>query len=152
MTSEEGILGLSVLEFSRFSLLSPPFFTNVRMTTLDKPHRKLEVWQRSITLTTKIYTLTGRFPPEERYGLSSQMRRAAVSIPSNLAEGAARETKEFARFILIAIGSVSELDTQLEIARRLGYVSTPLYQSLDNEITQIDRMLIALRKAILKRL
>jgi four helix bundle protein len=119
---------------------------------LDKPHRKLEVWQRGVALTTQIYTLTGRFPPEERYGLSSQMRRAAVSIPSNLAEGAARGTKEFAQFILIAIGSVSELDTQLEIAFRLGYVSNPLYQSLNDEMTQIDRMLIALRKSIIKRL
>ncbi|WP_416675033.1 four helix bundle protein [Egbenema bharatensis] len=119
---------------------------------MDKPHRKLAVWQRSIALTTQIYDLTGEFPPEERYGLSSQMRRAAVSIPSNLAEGAAKETREFARFILIAISSVSELDTQLEIALRLGYLSSSLHQTLDDEITQIDRMLIALRKSILKRL
>ena len=78
------------------------------------------------------------------------MRRAAVSIPSNLAEGAARGTTEFIQFVRIAIGSASELDTHLEIAHRLGYLSDKAYHHFDHELTQIDRMLIGLRKSLLK--
>ena len=78
---------------------------------MEKPHKKLEVWQRSVDFATEIYKVTGQFPNEERYGLISQMRRASISIPSNLAEGAARGTNEFIQFVRIAIGSASELDT-----------------------------------------
>ncbi|WP_136805322.1 four helix bundle protein [Desulfosediminicola flagellatus] len=87
-------------------------------------HHNLLVWQEGINLVTTIYRLTSAFPPEEKYGLVSQMRRAAVSIPSNIAEGAARTTqKEFSHFLSIARGSLSELETQLIICRKLEYVS-----------------------------
>jgi four helix bundle protein len=118
---------------------------------VDKPHRQLEVWRLAVELTTEIYRITGRFPAEEKFGLVSQMRRSAVSIPSNLAEGAARGRTEFAQFIRIAIGSTSELDTQLEIARRLEYLDPATFQKLDQQLAKIDRMLIGLRKSLLPK-
>jgi four helix bundle protein len=79
---------------------------------MPKPHHKLHVWNRSLAFVTQIYRVTATFPQEERYGLIGQMRRAAVSIPSNIAEGAARNThKEFVNFLHIAQGSVAELET-----------------------------------------
>lgn len=82
-----------------------------------KIHRSLEVWQRSINFAERVYGLTASFPKNEDYGLTSQLRRAAISIPSNIAEGAARQTKkEFIQFLYMAAGSASEVDTQLEIA------------------------------------
>ncbi|WP_296892131.1 four helix bundle protein [Thiobacillus sp.] len=88
----------------------------------SKPHEQLEAWRKSMELVEEIYRMTSNFPAQEQYGLVSQMRRAAVSIPSNLAEGAARDgNREFARFLSIARGSLSELDTQCQIAMRLGY-------------------------------
>jgi four helix bundle protein len=118
---------------------------------VDKPHKKLEVWQRSVDFAIEIYRVTGQFPADERYGLVSQMRRAAVSISSNLAEGAARGTNEFIQFVRIAIGSASELDTQLEICHRLNYLAADTYQRLDDRLTQIDRMLNGLRKSLKDR-
>ena len=118
---------------------------------MEKPHRRLEVWQKSIDFATEIYQVTSRFPADERFGLVSQMRRASVSIPSNLSEGAARGTVEFAQFVRIAIGSASELDTQLEICHRLDYLSAELHTELDEQLATIDRMLIGLRKALLQK-
>ena len=90
---------------------------------VGKPHEQLEAWKLSKQLAKAVYALTTGFPTEERYGLSQQMRRAAVSIPSNLAEGAARASaKERAHFISIARGSQSELDTQLQLAAMLGWL------------------------------
>lgn len=87
-------------------------------------HRGLEVWKLSIELTVRLYECTDQFPGRERFGLSAQMRRAAVSIASNIAEGAGRGSRlEFARFLHFARGSVAELDTQMTIASRLGYMS-----------------------------
>lgn len=84
-------------------------------------HRELDVWQTSMDLAILIYSLTKRLPDTEKFGLAVQMRRAAVSIPSNIAEGAARGTSpEFARYLYIARGSAAELETQLELVRRLG--------------------------------
>jgi four helix bundle protein len=89
-----------------------------------KTHKDLEIWKDGIKLVTKIYKLTKDFPKEELYGLTSQMRRAAVSYPSNLAEGAARESiTEYIRYIYISLGSLSELETQLIISRNLGFLS-----------------------------
>jgi four helix bundle protein len=86
-------------------------------------HKKLDAWKISIELVKEIYRLTASFPKEEMYGLVSQMRRAAVSVPSNLAEGAARKNnREFVQFLYIALGSLSELDTQIHIAMELGYL------------------------------
>ena len=90
---------------------------------MKKAHQRLEAWQQSMKLVTHIYKATATFPREELYGLTSQMRRAAVSIPSNIAEGAARETTpEFLRFLYIARGSLAELETQTLIARDLSYL------------------------------
>lgn len=102
-----------------------------------KGHRDLLVWQESMALVTLIYQCTASFPKEEVFGLTSQMRRAAVSIPSNIAEGAARNGKrEFIQFLGIARGSLSELETQILISRDLGYLSSPAL-----EITEkIDRL------------
>ena len=103
-------------------------------------HKKLKVWQESMHLVKTVYQLTKRFPQEELYGLTHQMRRAAVSIPSNLAEGAARESKkEYAYFINIARGSLSELDTQVKIAQMLDYVED--ITDLDEQINQVGRLL-----------
>jgi len=89
-----------------------------------KTHKDLEIWKDGIKLVTRIYKLTKNFPNEELYGLTSQMRRAAVSYPSNIAEGAARESiTEYIRYIYISLGSLSELETQLIISRNLGFSS-----------------------------
>lgn len=89
---------------------------------MGKPHEQLDAWKFAMQLAKAVYELTGDFPAEERYGLSQQMRRAAVSIPSNIAEGAGRNgVKEYLHFIGIARGSLSELDTQLQLSVMLGY-------------------------------
>ena len=88
-----------------------------------KDHKELDAWKLSVDLVTDIYELTKTFPRDEMYGLTNQMRRSAVSIPSNISEGAARNTtKEFVQFLFIALGSASELETQLVIARKLNFV------------------------------
>jgi four helix bundle protein len=89
---------------------------------MEKPHEQLDAWKFAMQLVKAVYELTGEFPAEERYGLSQQMRRAAVSIPSNLAEGAGRNgAKEYLHFIGIARGSLAELDTQLQLAVMLDF-------------------------------
>ncbi len=114
-----------------------------------RPHRKLEVWQRSMGLVKTIYELTGEFPKEEIYGLSSQMQRSAVSIPSNIAEGAARKSKvEFLQFLSIAQGSLSELDTQLEVAYMLGYIDEEKRKGTLAEITSIFKLLSGLIRSV----
>ncbi|MEP7214109.1 MAG: four helix bundle protein [Acidobacteriota bacterium] len=91
---------------------------------MEKPHKRLVAWQKCMDLVVLIYKITGRFPKEETYGLTSQMRRASVSAPSNIAEGAADRSKDqFRNFLRTAIGSLNELNTQLEIAFRIGYIS-----------------------------
>ena len=87
-----------------------------------RKHQELQAWQESMQLAEAVYALTAGFPSDERFGLVGQMRRAAVSVPSNIAEGAARSgTKEFLHFLSIARGSLSELDTQVILARKLGF-------------------------------
>ena len=89
-----------------------------------RSHKDLKVWQESISLVEDIYQLTSKFPKEELFGLTSQMRRASISVPSNIAEGAGRNGRsEFTRFLYIALGSLSELETQLEIAIRLKFIN-----------------------------
>ena len=112
---------------------------------MEKPHRKLDVWQMAMDLVTHIYRATESFPREEKYSLTDQMRRAAVSIPSNIAEGAARQTKkEFVNYLHMAQGSLSELDTQLEVARRLQFLGENDWGRLDTVIQRIDKMLTGL--------
>ena len=119
---------------------------------MNKPHKKLNLWSDAVDLAQQIYKITERFPSNEQFGLTSQVRRAAVSIPSNLAEGVARQTKkEFLNFLHIAKGSLSELDTQLEIARRLEYLDQARWEALDERLEQIDRMLRGLVHSLRRR-
>ena len=112
---------------------------------MDKPHKKLDVWKVSMQLSRTIYRLTAGFPSEQRFGLTSPMRRAAVSVPSNLAEGAARTSNnEFRNFLSIARGSLSELDTQLDLSEQLGFITEQSRSELDRLMTRIDKMLYAL--------
>ncbi len=111
-------------------------------------HRDLEVWQKTMDLVLQVYEVSQAFPNEERYGLASQMRRAVVSIPANIAEGHGRGPRIFARYIGIAIGSAAELDTLLEIACRLNYMSEAVYHHLANDLTRLRKMLFRLYKAI----
>lgn len=105
-------------------------------------YRDLTVWQKSIELARCIYQITEKFPKEERYGLSSQMRRAAVSIASNIAEGKLRGSdKEFRQFLLIAFGSGGELETQIEIAKLLPGTDTLNYAESDALLGEVMRML-----------
>jgi four helix bundle protein len=109
-------------------------------------HRDLLVWQRAMKLVKDIYANTADFPRHELYGLASQLRRAAVSVPSNLAEGASRNsTGEFRQFIGNARGSLAEVETQLEIARDLGYLSADVAERILHEVDEISRMLAGLR-------
>ena len=119
---------------------------------MNKPHKKLNLWSDAVDLAQQIYKVTERFPSNEQFGLTSQVRRAAVSIPSNIAEGAARQTKkEFLKFLHIAKGSLSELDTQLEIARRLEYLDQARWEALDERLERIDRMLSGLVRSLRRR-
>ena len=106
-------------------------------------HKDLDVWKQSMLLAEDIYALTKEFPSEERFGLSSQIKRAVVSIPSNIAEGAGRKgDKEFIQFLYIAMGSLSELETQLILSDRLQFVnSIEIYL---NQIEKIKKMLFGL--------
>ena len=114
-----------------------------------RTHKELNVWKASIELVTEIYRLTKGFPKEETYGLTNQIRRASVSIPSNLAEGAARSSnKEFSYYISIAIGSIAEIETQLFISRNLGYLNESDFEKLDTKLTDIRKMATGLKKTI----
>jgi len=119
---------------------------------MEKPHKKLDVWQAAMKSTTMIYKLTNKFPEEEKFGLVSQMRRASISIPCNIAEGAARQgKKEFKNFLSMAQGSLSELDTQLELAVLLGYVSTEDLREVWDQLLRIDKMLSGLIRSLINR-
>ncbi len=111
--------------------------------------RKIQVWQKSHDLTLRLYKITSTFPKEELYGLTSQIRRASASIPSNIAEGCGRDTQtELARFVHIAAGSASELDYHLLLSHDLGYINKETYQELENSISEIKRMLHGFEKTV----
>lgn len=121
------------------------------MSDPKKPssYRDLLVWQKGIALVTQIYQLTRAFPVEERFGLTSQMRRAAVSIPSNIAEGQARHTTgEFIQSLSYAEGSLAELDTQLTIAFELDYISQTSLAEVSPLIDELRKMLNGLRRKL----
>lgn len=106
-------------------------------------HKEMAVWQEGINLVKGIYQITGKFPKEELYGLTSQIRRAAVSVPSNIAEGAARNSdKEFIRFLYVALGSLSEVETQVVIAVELGYVLSD--KEINENIIKTRKLLVGL--------
>jgi four helix bundle protein len=112
---------------------------------------KLEVWQRSIEFADEVYSSTQSFPADERFGLTNQMRRAIVSISSNIAEGSSRlSRKDFARFIEIATGSVYEVVSQSFVGRNQGFLSQEQFQSLYNAAEEQSRMLSGLRRSLLE--
>jgi four helix bundle protein len=113
----------------------------------------LIVWQKGIDLVKNIYALTRQFPQDERFGLTSQMRRAAVSIPSNIAEGHARHTtKEYVLFVSNAEGSVAELQTQVRIAIELGYCISETVSIVVSQMAEVRKMLNALRRELNARI
>jgi four helix bundle protein len=117
-----------------------------------RPHEKLEVWNKAVEFVVTIYKNTSAFPNEERFGLTSQIRRAAVSIPANIAEGAARQgSKEFLHFLSIAQGSASELETELLIAQRLGYLERHIHEVLHAELNAIARMIVGLTQHLKRK-
>ena len=114
-----------------------------------KPHRNLLAWQKAMDLAVETYQATRMFLKEESYGLTLQLRRAAVSAPSNIAEGAADRTKQqFSNYLSNAIGSLNELDTQLELALRLGYVKQNDYDRLYKTLDECLALTYGLRRAV----
>ncbi len=112
-----------------------------------RSHHSLEVWKESVALVENIYKITSNFPIEEKYGLTSQIRRSAVSVPSNIAEGAARSSKnEFRQFLIIARGSLSELETQLIIADRLEYLKNKdVFRDIDKVFALLGGLLNSIK-------
>jgi four helix bundle protein len=123
----------------------------MQQTTM-RPHEKLDVWKMAVDFVVRIYDCTRTFPAEEKFGLTSQIRRAAVSIPANIAEGAARQySKEFLQFLSIAQGSASELETELLIAQKLGFIEKQSYEQLYNELNTIARKIVGLSNHVRNR-
>ena len=117
----------------------------------DKPkhYKELLVWQKGMSLAKGVYGLTARFPADERFGLVSQMRRAAVSVPSNIAEGQARHgTREFLQFLSHASGSLAELETQLLLSLDMKYCAKNDVESIAGLISELQKMIVALRRAL----
>ena len=116
---------------------------------MDKPHKKLIAWQKAMDLVETIYELTRRLPREEIYGLSSQLHRAAVSVPSNIAEGAAgRSVTQFRNYLGVAIGSLNELATQLEILWRIGYLDRKVIAEVEASVDECLAVTYGLRKSL----
>lgn len=114
--------------------------------------KELKVWQKAIELVTETYLKTQTFPKEEIYGLTSQIRRCAVSIPSNIAEGCGTKTdKDFSNFLSISLGSAFEFETQLIICKNLGYILETDFKTLESEIQHIQNMIIKLQNTIDKK-
>ena len=112
-------------------------------------YRQLTVWQKAMDLVTDCYTASKQFPDTERYGLASQLQRAAVSIPANIAEGKHRQhTKEFLQHLSISSGSLAEVETHLLIAHRLGYITEQPLNNLLLQTTEISKMLAGLKKSL----
>ena len=108
-----------------------------------RTHKDLDAWKKSLALVETIYRLTAGFPQSELYGLTSQIRRAAVSVPSNIAEGAARNsTKEFLQFLYVSLGSLSEVETQLIIAKRLSYLGDSAH--VEEQIEAVRKLILGL--------
>jgi len=111
----------------------------------ERPHKKLELWKESIELVVLVYEITKKFPKEEEYGLKGQLRRASVSVPSNISEGLTRYTiKDKIHFLNISDGSLSEIDTQLEISLRLHYISIDDFELIMKKVTLVEKLLSGL--------
>ncbi len=116
-----------------------------------KSFRDLIIWQRGINLVKDVYKETGNLPKEELYGLTNQIRRSAISIPSNIAEGHIRQHRaEFRQFLNIALGSLAELETQIIIARELNYISNEKSESLIDQMRYLGKMIRGLTKKLIK--
>ena len=114
-----------------------------------KTHHELTVWKKSIDFVTTVYKITEEYPKTEIYGLTNQVRRAVVSVPSNIAEGAARiSKKEFSHFLSISLGSISEVETQLIVSRNLNYITNEQLENLLSELIEIRKMIIGLKKTM----
>lgn len=119
------------------------------MTMSSKRYQELEVWKKGMDLVVECYRVTEGFPKNEVYGLGSQLQRAAVSIPANIAEGQGRQhPKEFLHFLSIVYGSLAELETHLHISERLHYIDSKLLEQLTTKSGEIGRMINGLRKAL----
>ena len=117
-----------------------------------KNFKELRVWQESYSLCLDIYKITKSFPKEEKYGLTNQVRKSAVSIPSNIAEGYGRKTiGEYTHFLYIAYGSECELETQIQLCNDLGYLKSNDYKELQDKIKGVERMLKALIRSLDKK-
>jgi len=115
-------------------------------------YKDLLVWQKAVALVKRIYQISSGFPADEKFGLTAQMRRAAVSIPSNIAEGQARHTtREFIQFVSHAEGSVAELETQLIIAVQLGYCTASDVRDASDVISELRKMLNSLRRKLVHK-
>lgn len=116
------------------------------MQTVIHKYTELKFWQHSRAHAIQVYQITDSFPNSEKFGLTSQLRRAAVSVPSNIAEGSARlSNKEFIRFMIIAMGSLYELSTQLDIANEIGYIENSDFEILKKEVNSVTRMMSKFR-------
>jgi len=114
-----------------------------------KSHKDLDVWRIAVDLAQDIYGISKGFPPDERFGMTAQMRRASVSIASNIAEGAARNTsREFGQYLYIALGSASELETQIEIARRVSLMDEADFIRIDASLARVAQMLRGLIRSL----
>jgi len=123
--------------------------TEGKRTNSVKTHKDLDVWNKAMELVESIYRLTTQYPKEETYGLTLQTRRSAISIPSNIAEGAARKSKkEFIQFLYIALGSLAELETQLILAARLKFIRN---QHELNQVNQLRQILLGLLRYLKRR-
>ena len=114
------------------------------------PYKNLQIWQKGMEMAKNLYSLTKKFPKEELYGLTSQIRRSSLSIPSNIAEGSRRiSDKEFANFILIARGSLAETETQIILAEEFDYINKNELDSILKAIDELDKMIFAFHKKLL---
>ena len=122
---------------------------NTNEQSKPRHYKELLVWQKGMLLAKLVYQLTQKFPAEERYGLTSQLRRAAISVPSNIAEGQARRgTNEFLQFLSVAEGSLAELDTQLSLSVELGFAQQADVEPALKEIDELQKMLVALKRKL----
>ena len=118
-----------------------------------KPHQKLEVWKLSFNLVKHLYELTSKFPKEEKFAITSQIRRACTSIPVNIAEGSARRSdKELQQFLYIALGSASELDTLLMLSKELEYITPDELKAFTNELDSVFKLLLGFIQMVKARI
>ena len=115
----------------------------------ERPHKKLVTWQKAVELVTEIYKMTEGFPRKEEFGIIAQMRRAAISVPSNIAEGLTRKTKkDKLHFLNIAQASLSEIDTQIEISLRLGFINQQVFENIEIKVIEVEKLLGGLARSI----